>query len=224
MPSRSTKFVNKGIYHIYDKTIDHKLVFSQALVSSRFLDLCHYYRSNAATLRFSLFNRMSPKFKDPIIEQITDEETFWVDIISYCLMPNHFHLLLIQKKKNGIVRFMSDITNAITRYYNGLYERKGPIFLPQFRSKRVISAQQLKHVSRYIHLNPIAANICSSFNALIEYESCSLKEYAHHHSGLCNQKILLQEFGGSVEKYIKYIKEGLGGLDLYDDEDFSEEV
>ncbi len=224
MPSRSTKFVNKGIYHIYDKTIDHKLVFNQALISSRFLDLCSYYRSSAATLRFSLFSRMSKKFKDPIIEQINDGETHLVDIIAYCLMPNHFHLLLMQKQKNGVVRFMSDITNAITRYYNELNERKGPVFLPQFRSKRIISTQQLKHVSRYIDLNPLAANLCSSINALIEYEYSSLKEYAHHYNGLCNQEILLQEFGGSVEEYIKYVKDGFGGLDSYDDEDFLEEV
>ena len=69
-------------------------------------------------------------------------------------MPNHFHFLIKQNKDSGITRFISDISNSHSRYFNTKYERIGKLFQGAFKSKEISTDEALLQVSRYIHLNP----------------------------------------------------------------------
>ena len=202
MPSRRDVFVNNGIYHIYSKTIDRKLVFEEKNLCFEFLNTVNYYKS-ATNLRFS-------KYKEALNEKIIKLEKKIikprVQILSNCLMPNHYHLQIKQLIDNGIIRFMADVLNSFTRYYNSKNKRKGPIFLTPFRSRQIVSDEQLIHTSRYIHLNPYSAGIVNTQEDLINYPYSSFKEYVEkNEEGICNTDEILKMFGGDRERYKEFV-------------------
>ena len=202
MPSRRDIFVNNGIYHIYSKTIDRKLVFEEKNLCFEFLNTVNYYKS-ATNLRFS-------KYKEALNEKIIKLEKKIikprVQILSNCLMPNHYHLQIKQLIDNGIIRFMADVLNSFTRYYNSKNKRKGPIFLTPFRSRQIVSDEQLIHTSRYIHLNPFSAGIVNTYEDLIDYPYSSFKEYVEkNEEGICNTDEILNMFGGDRLRYKEFV-------------------
>jgi len=77
-----------------------------------------------------------------------------VDIGAYCLMPNHFHLLLRQREEDGISRFMQKLVTGYTMYFNKKNERSGALFQGKFKSVHAHDDRYLKYVISYIHLNP----------------------------------------------------------------------
>src|SRR5205823_11981573 len=111
------------------------------------------------------------------LKRLSDPNTFRVEILCFCIMPNHWHLLVRQKVDRGISKFLSDAINSLTRYYNILHERSGPFFLPRFKSVAIRSEEQLIHVSRYIHLNPYSSGIINNFEDLINYPWSSFRGY-----------------------------------------------
>ena len=78
-----------------------------------------------------------------------------VKIHAFCLMPNHYHLLLRQRMDNGIVLFMQKLGSGYTNYFNLKYERVGSLFQGRFKALLVENDNYLLHLSRYIHLNPV---------------------------------------------------------------------
>jgi len=130
----------------------------------------------------------------------------YVEILSYCLMPNHYHFQLKQITNKGIHIFMSNIVNAFTRYYNTINKRKGPLFLPVFHSQIAYSVEQFLHTCRYIHLNPVKDGLIKSFAELKNYNYCSYKEYIHI-PNLCNTDIVMHYFNNDVSKFIKYLED-----------------
>ena len=89
-------------------------------------------------------------------------------------MPTHFHLILNQKKENGIPRFMSNVLNSYTRYFNTKYKRKGPLWEGRFKGVRVQENEYLLHLTRYIHLNPVSASLVNKPEA---WSASSYNEY-----------------------------------------------
>jgi len=78
-----------------------------------------------------------------------------VDILCYSIMPDHYHLLLREKKENGIYNFIHKCNTAIAKYINIKKDRLGPLFESRFKSKHIDSNDYLLHLSIYIHLNPL---------------------------------------------------------------------
>jgi len=206
MPSRKDIFTNGSIYHIFNKTIDRRLIFEDDRISDLFLKLLRYYRSTKSIIRYSHFNELKGEFRVNFEKQILIPEHFKIEILTFCLMPNHFHLLLKQKKEDGITRFMSDTVNSLTRFFNILHERKGPVFLPQFRSRQIHTREQLIHVSRYHHLNPFSSGIVKNINDLLTYPLSSFNEYSNtKFTNLCNTNIMLKEFNYGRNKYQEFV-------------------
>lgn len=78
-----------------------------------------------------------------------------VDLLAYCLMPTHFHLLMYQKDDDiAISKLLQSICTAYTMYFNKKYKRRGPLYENNFRASHITSDSYLLHISRYIHLNP----------------------------------------------------------------------
>jgi len=84
-----------------------------------------------------------------------DKKDSLVDIGAYCLMPNHFHILLKEKTENGISKFMKKLSTGYSMYFNKRYERTGRLFEGTFKSVHADSDEYLKYLFAYIHLNPI---------------------------------------------------------------------
>ena len=78
-----------------------------------------------------------------------------VSIGAYCLMPNHFHLLITEKESGGISKFIQKLSTAYVMYHNIKYERTGVLFEGKFKSEHLGSDQYLKYIFSYIHLNPL---------------------------------------------------------------------
>src|SRR3989344_6205583 len=143
MPSRYDIFYNGGIYHIFNKTLDGKLIFSPELSEEFINNFCYYRSELSSKLRYSLFKKLPQEIHQDRWKVIFQPKYFLVDILSFTLLPNHFHMQIKQIKQGGIIKFMSNISNSLTRYYNIKNKRKGPVFLPQFRSKRIKSQESL---------------------------------------------------------------------------------
>ena len=88
------------------------------------------------------------------LDEIDRGETL-VDIGSYCLMPNHFHLLIREKMENGISLFMEKLSTAYSMYFNKKNERTGGLFEGTFKAIYANDDDYLKYLFTYIHLNPI---------------------------------------------------------------------
>jgi len=132
------------------------------------LMILRYYRQTEVRIKFSKFLTYQNQFK-----QLNDDRL--VDIIAYCLMPTHIHLILRQLKEEGISTYMRKVLNSYARYFNTKYNRKGPLYEGRFRTVLIESNEQLYQLTRYVHLNPVTAHLAempeqwqaSSYNEFI---------------------------------------------------------
>ena len=99
---------------------------------------------------------------------------------------------------------MSNFQNSYTRYFNKRHKRDGSLFLDQFKAVRVVSEQQLLHLSRYIHLNPYSSYVVKNFSELKNYQWSSFPEYLGEKNGFCATEVVLSFFP-SREKYKNFV-------------------
>lgn len=140
MPSRTVYFVANEYYHIYNRGSEKRTIFQSPRDYNNFL------------------TRTKEK-----------AEKYSIDILAYCLMPNHFHFLLKQVSDIPLTRFMNAIQLGHAKYFNTKYERIGPLFQGRFKAKLIDNKEYLLHLSAYIHRNPV--------NFLREYPYSSYREY-----------------------------------------------
>ena len=110
---------------------------------------------------------------------LTESEEL-VEVVAYCLMPTHVHLVLKQLKEKGVSIFMNNVLNSYTRYFNIKHKRKGPLWEGRFRRILVKDNRQLLHLTRYIHLNPVTAYL---INHPEQWMASSYHEYILESSG-----------------------------------------
>lgn len=194
MPYRTTPLVNDQIYHVFNRGVAKLPIFTDKRDHNRFLETIYYYQFQGPKPQFSQLNR----FKDFKF----DKNKKIVEVFCYCLMPNHYHFLIKQIEDNGVSEFISKLSNSYTKYFNTKYDRVGPLLQGQFKAVRIEYDEQLIHVSRYIHLNPIASFLVKD---LKEYLWSSYPTYI----GLQVDKICTSEFILSMfktkQKYEQFI-------------------
>lgn len=197
MPYRNTFFVNGGYYHLFNRGIDKQLIFKQKKDYIRFLECLKYYKCSGNKPKFSQrlkFKSFIAKHQSPFILKT---ENPLVEIIAYCLMPNHFHLLVKQLQENGIQEFISKLCNSHSSFFNLKYKREGDLFQSEFKTVLVETDEQLLHLSRYIHLNPFVANLVKNPE---DYQWSSCKEYFENTKGICQKQEILYHFKKSPYK------------------------
>ncbi len=205
MPGRKTPLVNNEIYHIFNRGVASQPTFLNKRDYNRALETIFYYQNSIPPIKYSRFLSISIKDRANLLQDLAKQKNFLVDIISYCLMPNHFHFLLRQVRDTGIAKFMSNFTNSYTRFFNTKQERSGPLFTGKFKSVRIQTQEQLLHVSRYIHLNPYTSFVVKSFENLETYPYSSFPEFiGKTRSNFCTKDIILGNFK-NIELYKKFI-------------------
>lgn len=209
MPRRLEKFFNGGFYHIFNKTIDRREVFTLKEFSRHFLKTLTYYRSSKSSLSFSEVLKLPPDQQISLAKTVSQRKYFLADVLAYCLMPTHFHFLIEQLMAEGLVRFISNSLNSFTRYFNLRSQRKGPIFLPQFRSVRITNEAQLIHVSRYIHLNPYSSGMVEDMTKLKDYPWSSYGEYLEspQKDSFSNRHKILGTLDSGWKSYQKFVED-----------------
>lgn len=184
------------IYHVFNRGVEKRTIFSTSSDFKRALESVNYYRFAGLFIRYSHFIRLRPELKKQITDSLTSQE---VSIIAYCLMPNHFHFLLRQENKDGIRKFLSKFSNSYSKYYNTKHERVGPLFQGRFKAVRVESNEQLLHLSRYLHLNPIASFLTSEAD-LDKYPWHSFREYLNPGQRLLTSPgIVIDQFKNTMD-------------------------
>ncbi|MBI4092056.1 MAG: transposase [Candidatus Levybacteria bacterium] len=202
--NRRLVFSNGYIYHVFNRGIDRRTIFTGIREYSRAQELIQFYKHSETPIRYSKFLQLPNSLKEDVSRELNKNES-QVDILAYCLMPNHFHFMLQQKIDRGIPIFVSNFTNAYTRYFNTKHERIGPIFEGIFKAVLVESDEQFIHLSRYIHLNPVVSSVINESD-LNKYKWSSYPEYISILKGnaISNRDLVMSMFE-STKHYEKFV-------------------
>ncbi|KKS12272.1 MAG: hypothetical protein UU67_C0055G0007 [Candidatus Daviesbacteria bacterium GW2011_GWB1_41_5] len=199
MPSRTFPFSNGYFYHIFNRGSEKRSIFETQRDYQRFLKTLKYYQILGPKPRFS-------RFPSPLSNKL-DESQKVIEIIAFCLMPNHFHLLLRQNTDRGITEFTSKLSNSYTKYYNTKHTRVGPLFQGEFKAVLMESDEQLVHVSRYIHLNPVVSGLVKQPD---HYQWSSYREFLDPiKSGVCLKDPILGFFKNPSD-YQQFVLDQIG--------------
>lgn len=150
-------FIENHIYHIYNRGVEKRNVFSDDRDRFRFVhDLFEFNdESPAANIYYKLPNLQSYEVGLRKIKENKEPRKCIVGILAFCLMTNHFHLLLRQKTDSGIINFMQKLGTGYTNYFNKKHERVGPLFQGKFKAALVDQESHFIHLPYYIHTNPL---------------------------------------------------------------------
>jgi len=177
------KFFSGQIFHVFNKSIANFGIFKDEFNTDRFIKTLEYYNNSSKKQSFSdLLRRKQYKYNNLLAFNTNNI----VKYISFCIMPDHYHLLIKLIIDNALSKYIGDVENSFSRFFNLKFKRKGPIWQSRFKSVLINSSNQLLHVSRYIHLNPVTSYIVnkpadwswSSYNYLINSQThlINLKE------------------------------------------------
>ncbi|HEC30766.1 MAG TPA: hypothetical protein ENI66_02000 [Candidatus Yonathbacteria bacterium] len=147
---RKITFTSGEYYHVYNRGTDKRVIFLDNADYKRFIALLYLANSQNALHMQSI--KQNHRGKALMKRERGDS---LVDIGAYCLMPNHFHILLYEKTPGGISAFMQKLLTAYSMYFNKRYERTGSLFEGKFKAQHVDNDEYLKYLFAYIHLNPI---------------------------------------------------------------------
>ncbi|HET8709098.1 MAG TPA: transposase [Candidatus Saccharimonadales bacterium] len=142
MPSRNIRRFDlpESYYHVYNRGINKAIVFAEPADKEYFLYLLSRHLS---------------------LEPVTNKQGYTyphyrgkLELLSFCLMDNHFHLLFYQVEAGTLTEMMKSVAVAYSVYFNRKHQRRGPLFESRFMASRISDNSYLQHISRYIHLNP----------------------------------------------------------------------
>lgn len=154
-------YVENGFYHLYNRGVEKRIIFQDSQDYNVFLSYVREY--------------LSPKNKNILLSRLQDPSTTWSDkgkiiralslnnfsgtltLFAYCLMPNHFHFLVKQSDASSIDLFINSLNTRYVMYFNRRHKRVGHLFQDVYKAVTIKSEEQLLHLSRYIHQNPLAS-------------------------------------------------------------------
>lgn len=195
MPGRKHLLINNNIYHIYNRGVAKQNVFFNSNDYKRFIKLINYYRFTNASIRYSMLNNLESAQQQNILNNLIKKNQLNVQIITFKLMPNHYHFILKQISKSGIAKFMANITNSYAKYINIKNDRVGPLFQGRFKALPIKSEEQLLHLSRYQHLNIYSEGLVKKVEDLFNYPYSSLPNYIGNSLySFIDNKIILSYF------------------------------
>lgn len=196
MGLRKTILATGEYYHILNRSIQGIPILKGKRECTLFLEAIKYYLQPNPPTRFSIYRVSKERYRINLEESL-------VGIINFCLMPNHFHFTLRQEKEKGIRKFIQRLTNSFAHYFNLKYKNKGPLFEGNFKAIRVETDEQLIHLSRYIHLNPVTAYLVENPE---DYPYSSYRAYLKKEdSEIVDSSSILEHFS-SPERYQGFVK------------------
>lgn len=182
---RKISFVPGEYYHIYDRTILNVPEFKDYKNAHRLAASFLLANSTISSEAFQ-FLRNNQNVSAEEVSKILKQGEKLVDILCYSIMPDHYHLLLKERRENGISNFIRKCNISIAKYINIKNDRLGPIFESRFKAKHIDSNEYLLHLSLYIHLNPLDIFIGKEWrrNALKDWFSAKKKLFSYPWSSI----------------------------------------
>jgi len=201
MGSRKTALVNNEYYHIYNRGVDKREIFLDKNDLFYFFDGVKEF--NGQEPIGSLYLKNLDRDKQVLISQAYQ----LVNIVAFCLNPNHFHLILKQNSDKGIEKFMQRLGTSYTKHFNHKNNRTGALFQGKFKSKHIDNNEYLLYLSAYVNFNDKIHGIESPEKITFS----SLKEYTENMSGICEKSIILDQFKNR-EGYKKFLSDSIAEL------------
>lgn len=194
-------------YHVYNRGAHKRIIFHDTADYARFLFLILYFQSPFVFEQISRYVRRFVRHRVFDIDANTISEIIssrYVELISFCLMPNHFHLTLREVEEGGIARYMQRVLNGYTKYYNTKYEASGHLFQGPYKAVHIENNDQLLYLSAYIHRNP--RELPSWKDKEQKYEWSSYQDYVDENrwGELLSTKLILEQFDtkGGYEEFV----------------------
>lgn len=204
-------------YHVFNRGNNKQNIFHEEKDWIRFLFLVLHFQSRikfehvGRQVSYYVKHRMFDTQED-IAEIIKNRA---VELVTFTLMPNHFHLSLVGRKERGISEYMRRIQDAYTKYYNTKYKRTGHLFQGPYKAVHIKNNNQLLHLASYIHKN--ARELSGWENKEHLYPWSSYQDYLQNRWGeLLKPEIILEQFNTS-EDYKKFVKTSSAKEKLPDD-------
>lgn len=197
MPKKNTikTYIKGGIYHIYNRGVEKRIIFfddQDYKVFLRFLkDILMVPPDKKGNLKE--FTLKGSTFKGISRQPLNLHKQ--LELLAYCLMPNHFHLLIKQTNEKVIKQFMHSLCTRYSMYFNKKYKRVGSLFQGVYKAVLVMDDNYLLHLSRYIHLNPTiyTKNLINTYSSYADY-------LGKRNTIWLNTGVILSYFGSSLIK------------------------
>lgn len=215
MPAKNIikTYIENGYYHIYNRGVEKRIIFTNEQDYSVFLGYLKEYLTpkDIEKLQQQLVTPSSSKEKAEAIKLLRmNSFATEIDLLAYCLMPNHFHLLVKQKSPRGIEKFMRSVCTRYVQYFNKHQNRVGTLFQDTYKAVLITSEEQFTHLTRYIHRNPISKGV-------------SLKESPQPSSYRNYLKLINQEWVKPNEVLALFAKSGFNSYQSFVEESSLEE-
>ncbi len=198
MSSRKIVFTEGEYYHVYNRGVDHRSVTDDPFDSNRFVQCLDVFNDTELTGSLYALSFDSERKRGKML----------VDVVAYCLNPNHFHLVLKQKVKNGISRFMHRLSGGYSYHYNDKHHRSGSLWQGKFKAKHIKENSYLLHCVTYVNLNDKVHQLRGKATKLVR---TSWDQYALGNPGLCSKQIILGQFKNPNE-YVKFAENAFVGM------------
>ncbi len=206
MPDFRVPLVNNEFYHIFNRGVARNPIFTSKSDYRQAMLSLQYYKYRDLPMKLARLKELTILERNNILSSIQSRKKY-VEIISFVLMPNHFHFLLKQTSENGISRFISQFTNSYTRYFNTKHDRVGALLQGVFKAVHVETDEQLLHLSRYIHINPVVSFIIKE-SELFSYPWSSLPLFLKRDSSIGDSRSILDRFS-SIESYKQFLLDNI---------------
>ena len=203
---RKIKFINGEIYHVYNRGVDKRNIFSDNEDFNRFIKSILEFRGIEPI--GSLYEKARKDEK-----QKSNDDNLLVEFVAYCINPNHFHFILRQLNDEGIQKFMHKLSTGYTMYFNEKENRSGPLFGGKYKAKEINENDYLLNLSAYVNLNDTIHQIDSFGGSASKFVSSSWNQYSqsnyqpkNNFDIPCETKSVLEQFD-SVNDYKKFAEE-----------------
>ena len=213
------------VYHVLNRGVDKRQIFMDKQDYLRFIhDLYEFNNQERVESTYLKFHNYST---DNNIDLKPDKEPrkLLVDILAFCLMPNHYHLLLSPRGEGSIPQFMHKVNMGYSKYFNQKHERVGTLFQGPYKHISVTNETHFLHLPFYVHFNPLdlsypewrenkISNPKKALEFLKSYRWSSHLDYLgiKNFPSVLNMKPLMEIFGNNkdyqklVENYLKDIQ------------------
>lgn len=214
------RFIENQIYHLYNRGVEKRNIFLDKQDYLRFIHGLFEFNNKEAVINTLFhFNPKTMEVEPRYLEKEKKPRKLLVEVLIFTLMPNHFHLVLKQKKENGIIKFMQKLGTGYTMYFNKKYKRVGGLFQGTFKAALVKDESHFIHLPFYIHTNPLdlthyrgRTSIMGLIKNLENYRWSSFLDYIgiKNFPSVTSRELFLEFFGGQKEykkATIEWLKE-----------------
>lgn len=204
---RNIKIAPGEYYHIFNRGMNKQNIFLSKYDYIRFLLTLMFLQSSVVITNIK---RMIDYYVQHSVLHIEETErqkiirNRYIEIVSFCLMPNHFHIIVKEVDEGGISRYMQRVLNSYTKYFNKKYDKSGHLFQGPYKAVHIKDDRQLLYLSTYIHKNPTELSVWK--NKEIDYPWSSFQDYRNNRwIGLIETGIISEQFKNS-EDYVNFVR------------------